>query len=129
MLREGYAVASQRGDMMPRKAIAELLAGLGERPPEAELAQPAAPAGGFVCARTGRPGTKMSRPPFRSPVGQWIADHISEETFEDWVRQGTKVINELRLDLSRDDHAAIYDEHMHEFLGIDAEILGRLTPR
>jgi hypothetical protein len=36
------------------------------------------------------------------------------------------VINELRLDLSRDDHAETYDHHMREYLGIDEEIYGKL---
>jgi Fe-S cluster biosynthesis and repair protein YggX len=69
----------------------------------------------------------MSRPPFKGPVGDWIGANISKETFEDWVAQGTKVINELRLDLSRDEDEAVYDAHMREFLGIDDELYERLT--
>jgi len=36
------------------------------------------------------------------------------------------VINELRLDLSKDDDEAVYDQHMREFLGIDEELYGKL---
>jgi Fe-S cluster biosynthesis and repair protein YggX len=59
----------------------------------------------------------------RGPIGAWIFENISSETWNDWIRQGTKVINEMRLDLSREDHAATYDQHMHEYLGIDDEVL------
>ena len=68
----------------------------------------------------------MAAPPFRGPVGQWIFEHISAETFREWIGQGTKVINELRLDLSRDQDAETYDRYMREYLGIDDELLAQL---
>ena len=64
----------------------------------------------------------MARPPFRGPIGEWIAANISKETFDQWIGQGTKVINELRLDMSRDEDAAQYDKYMEEYLGIDAAL-------
>jgi len=131
VLTQGYKAAAGRGDRMPMKAMGDLLAKLGRPVPEAPGAKTtgATPAGagdGFVCQRTGRPGTKMSKPPFKGPVGDWIGANISKETFEDWIAQGTKVINELRLDLSRDEDEAVYDAHMREFLGIDDELYERL---
>src|SRR4051812_17371718 len=81
----------------------------------------------FVCRRSGRPGTKMGRPPFKGPVGEWIAANIAKETFEEWIRQGTKVINEMRLDLSREQDEETYDTHMREYLGIDEELYAKLT--
>ena len=48
----------------------------------------------------------------------------SQETWTEWIGQGTKVINELRLDLSREEDQEAYDQHMHEFLGVDPEALG-----
>lgn len=127
VLTEGYTVASGKGDFMPRKAMGELLVKLGKPVPHVEEKTAALPEGSFVCTRTGKPGTKMSRPPFRGPVGQWIAEHITAETFDAWIRQGTKVINELRLDLSRDADAETYDRHMREYLGIDDELYEKLT--
>lgn len=121
VLTRGYTAAAERGDLMPKKAIAELLQRLGRPIPEvrATASGAATASGSFVCRRTGRPGTRMNRPPFRGPLGEWIAANISRETWEAWIAQGTKVINELRLDLSRDEDAATYDQHMREFLGID----------
>ena len=59
-------------------------------------------------------------------IGQWIFENISAETWKQWIGQGTKVINELRLDFSRDKDQETYDQHMREFLGIDAEVLERI---
>jgi Fe-S cluster biosynthesis and repair protein YggX len=69
----------------------------------------------------------MARPPFRGPVGEWIRENVSHQTFQAWIAQGTKVINELRLDLSRDEDAETYDRHMREYLGIDDALYERLT--
>jgi len=129
VLTEGYKAAASRGDRMPQKAMGDLLKQLGRPIPEVAGAtkQVAEAAGrGFVCSRTGKAGTQMLRPPFRGPVGAWIAANITQETFDDWIAQGTKVINELRLDLSKDDDEAVYDQHMREFLGIDEELYGKL---
>ncbi|MFN0132930.1 MAG: Fe(2+)-trafficking protein [Phycisphaerales bacterium] len=124
VLEAGYKVAATKGDQMPRKAMGAMLERLGREVPrvEGEAASVAAATGGFVDRKTGRPGTKMSRPPFRGAVGEWIQANISKETFEEWIRQGTKVINEMRLDLSREEDEATYDAHMREFLGIDDEL-------
>ena len=126
ILTKGYAVAAEHGDMMPRNAIAELLRTLGMPVPEAKVQAAPVPEGTFLCHKTGRPGTKMDRAPFKGPIGAWIADNISKETFDDWIKQGTKVINELRLDLSRDQDAETYDRYMHEYLGLTEEDLEKL---
>lgn len=128
-LTKGYEQATLRGDLMPRNAIAKLLGELGRPVPKiagaAEASTDAAPSG-FVCQRTGRPGVQMEKPPFRGPVGAWIRENISAQTWDEWIRQGTKVINELRLDLSRDQDAETYDRYMREYLGIDDALLARL---
>ncbi|MBX3383357.1 MAG: Fe(2+)-trafficking protein [Phycisphaeraceae bacterium] len=130
ILTDGYKVATRRGEYLPQKGIKDLLESLGAPVPEAEAAQvPIAPEGSFLCTRTGRPGNKMARPPFRGPVGAWIAEHISQETWDDWVRQGTKVINEMRLDLSRDEDSETYDRQMREYLGIDDALLEQIRSK
>lgn len=121
LLTRGYEVAAGRGDAMPAGAMADMLRRLGGSVPEVKTT--AKPAGGedgsFICQRTGRAGTQLPKPPFRGPLGQHIYETISAETWRLWVAQGTKVINELRLDLSRDEHARLYDQHMIEFLGLE----------
>jgi Fe-S cluster biosynthesis and repair protein YggX len=135
-LNKGYEVAASRGDRMPQNAIADLLRSIGREPPKiAAVPNAGSPAsgagggGGFVCRRTGRPGTKLPAPPMRGPVGQWIFENISAETWRAWIGQGTKVINELRLDFSREQDQRAYDEHMHEFLGIDEAVLQEINAR
>lgn len=130
VLTRGFESAASRGDRMPQNAMRVMLEKLGAPVPAVASARAAeAPAVGgaaMVCGRTGRPGHRMERPPFKGPVGRWIAEHITQETFDAWLRQGTKVINELRLDMSRDDDAETYDKHMREFLGIDDDLLRTL---
>ena len=132
VLEAGYRIAAGKGDLMPKDTMAELLRSIGREPPALPeevkaQAEAVAASGAFVCKRTGRPGTQLPDPPFRGPVGQWIHENISAETWRDWLGQGTKVINELRLDLSREADQQLYDQHMCEYLGIDADLYAQLT--
>lgn len=126
LLTDGYKAAASRGDLMPKNAMATLLKQIDRPVPEVAAKAQTAPDGTFICTRTGKPGNRMARPPFKGAVGQWIFENISKETFDAWIGQGTKVINELRLDLSRDEDNDTYDRHMREYLGIDDEVLARL---
>lgn len=134
VLNKGYEVAAAKGDMMPQNAIAELLRTIGREPPHLAdeiqaKAEQIKESGAFICSRTGKPGRKLSSPPFRGSVGQWIYENISAETWNAWIGQGTKVINELRLDLSRDQDQDVYDQHMREYLGIDEALHEELTAK
>jgi len=124
-LTKGYPIAASRGDVMPQRAMQSLLEKLGRPVPKVET--PAAAASTSLSddqvldRRTGRPGSRMAGAPMRGPLGQFIVDHYSQETWREWIAQGTKVINELRLDFSREDHQQTYDQHMMEWLGISQE--------
>ncbi len=121
VLTTGYTTAAERGDVMPQRAMESLLEKLGAEVPDVKPAAPAQPQptgdGGIVDRRTGQHGTKLPKPPFKGPVGRFIADHYSQETWREWIAHGTKVINELRLDLSKPEHQDVYDQHMAEWLG------------
>ncbi|MEZ6242399.1 MAG: Fe(2+)-trafficking protein [Phycisphaerales bacterium] len=132
-LAEGYRVAAGQGDLMPKKAMADLLHQLGEPLPEVEeKGTTPAPPGSFIDQKTGRPGAKLARAPFRNALGEWIQANISKQTWDEWIGLGTKIINELRLDLSRDEHDAVYDYAMRRYLGLRdeqvGEMLGRVPP-
>jgi Fe-S cluster biosynthesis and repair protein YggX len=127
VLNKGYETAARKGDLMPKNAIADVLRSIGREPPRLakevdEAAERLKSSGAFICQRTGRPGSKLPKPPMKGPVGEWIFENISAETWRDWIGQGTKVINELRLDFSNDRDQATYDQHMREFLGVDAQL-------
>ena len=129
LLEQGYRVAAERGDLMPQNAMGDMLQKLGRALPE--VASPkaeagAVPTGSFVCQVTGKPGTEMSKPPFRGPIGAWIQSRASKETFDTWIGLGTKIINELKLDLSRDEHDAVYDYAMRVYLGLTDAIYAEL---
>jgi Fe-S cluster biosynthesis and repair protein YggX len=131
-LNKGYEVAASKGDVMPRDAIADLLRSMGREPPALSQevkarAQEVEEGGAFICSRTGRAGNRLPGPPMRGPLGQWIQENIAAETWRDWIGQGTKVINELRLDLSREEDQIVFDQHMCEFLGIDPPLYAQLT--
>jgi Fe-S cluster biosynthesis and repair protein YggX len=130
-LEKGFAIAASKGDRLPQQAMAKLLESIGRVAPllkeESETVDRLREAGAFVCRRTGRPGTKMTAPPMRGPIGAWIGENISQETWKQWIGQGTKVINELRLDFTRDRDQEMYDQHMREYLGIDEEVLKEIA--
>jgi Fe-S cluster biosynthesis and repair protein YggX len=125
ILTRGYTVAAERGDVMPQRAIGSLLQKLGK--PLPKVAAPAAPAqeplgpDALVDRKTGEPGRRLPDPPMRGPVGRFIFDHYTQETWRQWIGQGTKVINELRLDFSNENHQRLYDDHMMEWLGFTRE--------
>ncbi|MEX0885066.1 MAG: Fe(2+)-trafficking protein [Phycisphaeraceae bacterium] len=127
LLTEGYHIAAQRGDVMPKRAIGSLLEKLGLEVPEVEeleVAAGAGEAGGenmVVDRRTGQPQQRLDDPPMRGPVGRFIYDHFGQQTWRAWIAQGTKVINELRLDFSNPQHQEVYDQHMLEWLGVSQE--------
>lgn len=117
VLKRGLDIAASRGDRMPARAIAQLMRSIGLTPPmDIESAASSAVA-----------GARLDAPPFKGPIGRWIYENVPADKWRAWIAQGTKVINELRLDLSRDDHAETYDRYMREYLGIDDELYERLT--
>jgi Fe-S cluster biosynthesis and repair protein YggX len=125
ILTKGYVEAVTRGDMLPKKAIEGMLTEIDA--PIPEVVQTAtetedAAGGDFRCGKTGKMGHQMARAPFRNGMGRWIHENISKETFDEWIMMGTKIINELRLDLSRDEHDAAYDYAMRLYLGLTDEI-------
>ena len=135
LLLKGYEIASGKGDVMPRDAMAELLKKLGRELPTTVIEPaPAATAAaadgdGFICKASGRPGTQLPESPMRGALGQWIYENISAEMWQTWIGQGTKVINELRLDFSREEDQKVYDQYMCEFLGIDEAQYNELTAK
>ncbi len=125
ILTQGYQVAAERGDVMPERAMGSLLNKLGLPVPETEKRERPQPQAvsedQIVDRRTGQVGSRMAEQPFRGPIGRFICDHYSAETWQQWIGQGTKVINELRLDFSNPEHQDTYDEQMMQWLGFTRE--------
>jgi Fe-S cluster biosynthesis and repair protein YggX len=119
-LEKGYTVAAERGDVMPQRAMASLLQKLGKPLPEVEAKAEEVDLGEdqIIDRRTGRPQPRLAGPPMRGPTGRFIYDHFGQHTWREWIGQGTKVINELRLDFSNPQHQDTYDQYMLEWLQV-----------
>jgi tetratricopeptide (TPR) repeat protein len=128
VLRQGFAVADERGDNMPRDEMARMLIELGEPAPTSQKATQhsggPAGAGGFRCQRpmclAGSHARQLPAPPLPDEVGKEIQQKICADCWHDWFRNySIKVINELRLDLSTERGQEEYDRYMREFLGLE----------
>ncbi len=126
VLQEGYRVADARGDNIPRDEMAKLLKELNAEVP-APARQPAAveaaPGDGFRCQRpgcvAGRHARQLPAPPMMDELGQRIYQTVCADCWDYWLRNlSIKVINEMRLDLSRDRDQETYDQIMRETLGL-----------
>jgi Fe-S cluster biosynthesis and repair protein YggX len=134
VLTEGYKVAAERGDVMPQKAIGSLLEKVGLPLPKVQDAaarkQEVEASGDTVLdRRSGQPQARLADPPMRGPVGKFIYDHFGQQTWNEWIGQGTKVINELRLDFSNDQHQDVYEQYMLEWLQVTREEIDAYAKR
>ncbi len=126
VLREGFAVADERGDNIPRDEMAKLLVGLGESAPVSKKADKPAAGGVSGSFRCQRPGClegshahQLPRPPMSDEVGKKIFEQVCSRCWESWLRDlSIKVINEMRLDLSTEQGCTMYDQVMRETLGL-----------
>jgi Fe-S cluster biosynthesis and repair protein YggX len=123
VLEQGYAVASERGDNMPRDEMGKMLVQLGRSVPAPTIAH-AGPGGGFRCQRPGCMAGGYARPlpapPMSDEIGKRIQEAVCADCWSDWLRNySIKVINELRLDLSTERGQEEYDRYMREYLGLD----------
>jgi Fe-S cluster biosynthesis and repair protein YggX len=126
VLKQGFDVADEQGDNMPREAMARILTDLGEPEPVSKKKAASAPegGGGFRCQRPGcwasSHARQLDKPPFNDELGRRIYETVCAECWMDWLRNySIKVINELRLDLSSERGQEEYDRYMREFLGLE----------
>lgn len=118
-LNAGVMVAHQRGDQMPKNEMIAMLGELGEAIPEFGTPKDAVVGEGQVFdLRSGRPGSRLPKPPFKNKLGQAIFENVSAESWKEWIAQGTKVINELRLPMHDPSAQKVYDQHMIDFLNL-----------
>jgi Fe-S cluster biosynthesis and repair protein YggX len=126
VLHDGFEVADERGDNIPRDEIVKLLVSLGEPAPVSQkTSKPAASgsAGGFLCLRpgctAGSQARQLPKPPMSDEAGKKIYEQVCAECWDYWLRNvSIKIINEMRLDLSMERDCATYDQIMRETLGL-----------
>jgi Fe-S cluster biosynthesis and repair protein YggX len=127
VMTRGWTVADQRGDKMPRDAMATMLAKLGAPIPNqvAKADADDGPDTGFRCSRPGctegRRALPVGKPPIGGAEGERIAASICGVCWNGWLKDfSIKVVNELRLDLSSESGQAEYDRHMKEYFGFES---------
>jgi tetratricopeptide (TPR) repeat protein len=129
VLTTGWKTADERGDKMPRDAMAKLLTTLGAPIPQPQVQADDGPDTGFRCQRPGCMEGKRARqlpaPPVPDEIGERIQKTICAGCWNLWFRDlSIKVINELRLDLSSEFGQNEYDRHMREFFGFEEPAAG-----
>jgi tetratricopeptide (TPR) repeat protein len=126
VLKEGYVLADELGNNIPRDEMARMLRELGQSLPETRKKAPAAaggPGDGFRCQRPGCPfGTRarrLDKAPMNDELGQRIQESVCADCWNWWLRDvSIKVINEMRLDLSTPQSQEMYDRVLRETLGL-----------
>ena len=130
VLTKGWTTADDRGDRMPRDAMAKLLDQLGAPVPKKQAAPTndadSGPGTGFRCERPGcmegKRAVQLTAPPVPDAIGERIQREICSACWTLWLKDlSVKVINELRLDLSSEGGQYEYDRNMREFLGFEQE--------
>src|SRR5205085_4264934 len=86
VLHQGFEVADERGDNMPRDEMARMLAELGEPAPQSRKSaadEPGAAGGGFRCQRpmclSGSRAQQLPGPPMNDELGRRIHESICAE--------------------------------------------------
>ena len=126
---KGWTVADERGDRVPRDAMAKHLEQLGAAVPKKQAAAPAddgEPGTGFRCERPGcmegKRARQLDKPPVPDAVGLRIHQEICSACWTLWLKDlSVKVVNELRLDLSSEGGQHEYDKNMREFFGFEQD--------
>ena len=73
-----------------------------------------------TCSRCQKAGERMPQRPFEGALGEKVWANVCALCWREWIARGTKVINEMGLQLSEPRVQRIYDEHMIEFLRLSS---------
>ena len=120
----GVRIANSRGEMLPRNEMIEMLKAQGAAVPELKSAASGQPQeageGQVLCRKCGRLGPKLPGPPMRNEFGKLVYENTCATCWREAIGMGTKVINELRLDLSDPRAQKVWDVNIREFLNLPA---------
>jgi tetratricopeptide (TPR) repeat protein len=122
-LAQGIKVAQSRGETLPKREMIAKLKELGITVPDDEPPAPAVEIGSgqVLCKRCGKVAPKLASPPMRNAFGREVFEHTCADCWQEAIRVGTKVINELRLPLGDPKAGKIWDQHVREFLNLTGE--------
>ena len=75
------------------------------------------------CVKLGRDAPGFDVPPYPGELGQRIFENVSRETWQEWIRRQTMLINENRLSPRNPEARRFLEQQMEAFLFGDAEAL------
>jgi Fe-S cluster biosynthesis and repair protein YggX len=68
------------------------------------------------CVKLNKNAPALSAPPFSNDLGKRIYENISQIAWDAWIVEQTKLINELRLDVSDEKSQELIKEKMLNYL-------------
>jgi Fe-S cluster biosynthesis and repair protein YggX len=125
-LTAGVKKADERGDMLPRTEMANMLRELGAPVPESQAKKEPQRVGEgeVLCKRCGRVGPKLPKPPKlqkgENQFGKDVYDNVCADCWREAIGMGTKVINELRLPMHDPQAQKVWEQHIREFLNLQS---------
>jgi Fe-S cluster biosynthesis and repair protein YggX len=120
-MTEGVKIADARGDVLPRNEMVDALRDLGAAVPELKsgsATKVATGEGEVLCKRCGQIKPRLEKPPFKNDFGKLIYENTCAACWREAIGVGTKVINEMRLDLSDPRAQKIWDQNIRDFLNL-----------
>ncbi len=67
------------------------------------------------CIKLNKEAEGLERPTYPGELGQRIFDSVSKEAWQQWLKQQTMLINELRLSPVNPEHRALLEKEMEKF--------------
>lgn len=80
------------------------------------------------CAKFGVELPGLKRKPFNDDFGQRLYDHVSQDAWNLWLKEMTKIINEYRLSMMNADHQAYLRRVMAQFFFNEGPVPEPPTP-
>ncbi|MGH9899574.1 MAG: oxidative damage protection protein [Pyrinomonadaceae bacterium] len=70
----------------------------------------------IICKCSGKRGSALGYAPFPTPLGERIAREITVESWNEWLKHQTKLINHYGLDLGNPEAQEFLIDNMQAFL-------------
>lgn len=70
----------------------------------------------IYCAKSQKEVEGLDFPPYPGELGKRIYDHVSKESWNDWVLHQTRLVNEYRLNMMDPKSRKFLVEQMEKFL-------------
>ena len=71
------------------------------------------------CKKLGKIAPALAKPPFPGDLGTKIYNNISQPAWDAWLIEQTKIINELRLNVTEPTARELLEKKMLEFLFVE----------